>query len=681
MKETEAEIDIREKRDWSYGRNTRVLLRNAVAEFGASAFSVRLGDYWCPNRDYGHEGLCANEDGENWKYADAIAFCLLKEGHALELAPQKVVASPLKADYHYEFDGGSLVVSYYLLEKSSEPTLSVAFSVTGGRGLCLRLKPIADIRSMNADSAPLETAVTAEANGLRISRAGRSMAVRSLNTCAEPVATPQVIEWSYKLGSGERTQTANGTEFIGEKRQVVVAGMMECEFKRGAVEVLVSCDGAKKNAGWPGRKDDYKNEVAKYLLFKKQVRNLREAASQEWGAAKAMQLEARAYCLANKFAWKVGGKNALDAGAFWFRNAWLRDAAFALAADAKFFNLTEKRWATQLISEIFSQATDGVVPSMAGGNACVDATPLAALAAFGAGNEKLARTAGKMLTQFAQNSHEHGIFVCENGLLSCPPSYSWRDSRPWGQHAGLRVQVPTALPSEWVEPILSKARDAVHGQELLDAPVYLLDANALWAAAIEAAEAAGVAEGLPHPLDVLQSIKENFRSDGFLSHIASEEFGPAGIENSSCIQAMALLPHVFSEEDKKRALAVAEEKLFVKRQGKLFGLLSINSDERVFYGDGQYHGAVVWPRESYYLAKFLLEMGETKLAGELLEAQLEHQTQEGTMFYNAELFALPEGRNLFPEEETASDPVPVKNPAQMWSGWMAPYYDYLAVKD
>ncbi len=685
MRELRVGIDAQEKRDWGSCRTQRVLLRNAVAEFGASAFSVRVGDFWCPNRDYGHEGLTANTGGENWKYVDAICFSLLKDGRAIELTPEKVVASPLNADYHYAFDGGTLVASYYLMDAAAEPTtLSVVYGISGpaakGRGWRLKVMPLVDIRFMNGQSAPVEHAIALEPKGIRVSRQGKSVAVRCQNAVGAPVGSGRAMEWFYKLGSGERTETAGGTQFIAERRSVIESGVIECEFKRGTAEVLVCCESGKKSRGWEGRKCDFKNSVAKYLLFKKQLEPLRGAAAGQWGQEKAVALEARAYCLANKFAWKAGGGEVLDAGAFWFRQGWLRDAAFALAADAKFFNSTRKRWATQLLSGILNSAVDGVVPSTMGGSPCVDATLLAAIAGFKTGERKPVLAAGELLRQFAKNSSKHGIFVCENGLLSCPPSYGWRDSRLYRRHGDWRLQVPGTLPVEWADAAINNGRNEGHCQELLDSPAYLLDANALWAAAIEAAHAAGVGDGLPHPLDVLQSIRAKFFSNDFLSHIASEEFGPAGIENSSAIQAMALLPHVFSEEEKKRALQTAEEKLFVKRKGKLFGLLSLNSRERVFYGDGQYHGAVAWPRESYYLAKFLLDAGEWQLAGELLEAQLEHQMQEGTVFYSSELFALPEGRNPSAEEETSSDPVPVKNPAQMWSGWVEPYYDFLGVQ-
>jgi hypothetical protein len=114
------------------------------------------------------------------------------------------------------------------------------------------------------------------------------------------------------------------------------------------------------------------------------------------------------------------------------------------------------------------------------------------------------------------------------------------------------------------------------------------------------------------------------------------------------------------------------ERLLVKREGKLFGVLCRNLRDRTYYNDYQYHGAVVWPRDTPYLIKYLQIIGRSDLVKEVLESNLEHQMKEGAIFYSNELFSLPEGRNPSPTE-TCGNPVPIKNPIQFWSNFCDDY--------
>jgi len=114
------------------------------------------------------------------------------------------------------------------------------------------------------------------------------------------------------------------------------------------------------------------------------------------------------------------------------------------------------------------------------------------------------------------------------------------------------------------------------------------------------------------------------------------------------------------------------EKLLVRRNGKLFGMLCRNSRDKVYYNDYQYHGAVVWPRDTPYLIKYLRIIGREDLIKEILDSNLEHQTGEGAIFYCNELFSLPEGKNPSPTQ-TSNKPIPIKNPIQLWSQFCDDY--------
>jgi hypothetical protein len=94
--------------------------------------------------------------------------------------------------------------------------------------------------------------------------------------------------------------------------------------------------------------------------------------------------------------------------------------------------------------------------------------------------------------------------------------------------------------------------------------------------------------------------------------------------------------------------------------------------DKIYLNDNQYHGAVVWPRDTPYLIKYLKLIGERRMVREILESNLDHQMGEGAIFYCNELFSLPEGKNPSPTE-TKNYPVPVKNPIQLWSHFCDDY--------
>jgi hypothetical protein len=54
---------------------------------------------------------------------------------------------------------------------------------------------------------------------------------------------------------------------------------------------------------------------------------------------------------------------------------------------------------------------------------------------------------------------------------------------------------------------------------------------------------------------------------------------------------------------------------------------------------------------------------------------LDHQQNESAVMYNSELFSLAIGKN--PAGIESENPLPVKNPIQLWSQWVQPYIDYL----
>jgi glycogen debranching enzyme len=139
------------------------------------------------------------------------------------------------------------------------------------------------------------------------------------------------------------------------------------------------------------------------------------------------------------------------------------------------------------------------------------------------------------------------------------------------------------------------------------------------------------------------------------------------------VSSILLYNHVFNKSDLENMWPVVE-KLLVKKRGKIFGMLLKNVNDKIYFNDYQYHGAVVWPKDNPYLIKYLRIIGEEAKANEILESNLWHQMDEGAIFYNSELFSLPEGKNPSPTK-TNNEPVPMKNPIQLWSHFCDVYLD------
>jgi hypothetical protein len=104
-----------------------------------------------------------------------------------------------------------------------------------------------------------------------------------------------------------------------------------------------------------------------------------------------------------------------------------------------------------------------------------------------------------------------------------------------------------------------------------------------------------------------------------------------------------------------------------------FGML-VRAGDQPYLGDEQYHGSVVWPRDTPYLIR-LAEACGRGVAGMLL-SNLDHMVCEGAVGYCHELFSLPAGGGEN-GSESHRNPVPVKNPAQYWSHWCDPYINHL----
>ena len=703
-------VEPAEDPDWGFARTKRLLLRRGNCEFSQSCLCVPLGSdgLVCPNRDYPYEGQSAVINGCNCKFLDGLAFGLCRpDGSAYQIVQQQVQACPWESVYRFSVlqegkPAGTLTLSYYLMRNPNTPTLSVrATCDLPPASALLRVVPLADLRFMYAPSFPQATKVSAMDSGLQATNTTANLCLRLTASGVKSVTLDgQTVTWKYKLGSGERADGLAGITFLPEERQVVRMGQLLCAFSNRKVKIQCQCVPAGTQQGKPlheSRRHDEKAELLEQSRTLKTIAGTLAAAEGAWGKQQAAALAGRASVLLTKFDYSAAGFQFPDAGAYWFRNAWMRDAFEAAYTNFPLFMHSDKRRLRSWVVRCLQLSKDGLIPNKLPESpdqplsyAGLDGTLLCFLVglryASATGDPKLKSMlrlkALEAITCFKKP--ESPVRLHDNGLLSCPAAYGWVDSyypNPAGQ------KVPSRLPVSWAQKL---AGQDSQGQPVAGKHYFLVETNALWMRFLQdIADLAGGEEGWAQ--DLVQLLQDNylqtFWREGFLSHIADPTTGEAftgnegeGMQSSMAVQSAALLPEVLGKQNLASVLQGAKP-LFAYRQDKLFGLLVRNSSQRRYYDDRQYHQAVVWPRDTPYLISLLnSQPAETKreLVQQLLVSNLEHQMQEGAVFYNQELFTLAEGNNPSPVESEKGFPVPVKNPAQLWSQWVQPYVDYFA---
>ena len=695
VRETFVDREPVENADWGYARNCRVLLRRPSCEFSQSVFSVEVNGLTVPNRDYAFEGFSAEVGGENWKFLDALPFALYDAGgEKIFLKPLRARIFPWKAQYFYEAGESVLCVEYYLF--SAVPRmLTICFSLDSRRGRrTVLVKPFADIRHMYAASAPAEHSSFEEGGRLMIERSGCRLVLASPNVL-RAVALKAAQQWFYKLGDGRRCFDG-AVRFAGEERTLFVAGELELDLSSGSARLFAFVDNAGgKKAAVEVVGADERRELLRLGRYAKAFSPQVSEAERTWGRGAAVALQGRLLCLLDKFGWRAGGQEFPDAGAYWFRNAWFRDAFEGINTNFGVYYLCRKRALRSMLLAALELEKNGLVPTKfsehAGGLPAynsLDATLLVYLAALKFLRrqrdrellESLRRHARATISSFAEGKAL--VFMDEKGLLKCPANFGWIDSMRSLQVGGEQAVFPSRVSEECVSRALAEfGGNAKKLCAALNAPVhYLAECNALWLAFLREVLEFVPEDDLPQVKSIVEGVEANYKQffvlpNGFVAHDVCEGVKAAD-ESSAGLVSMALLPNLFSGAEVEKALSIAEEKIFVRRGERLFGVLCRNRGKRIFLGDEEYHGAVVWPRDSPYLLSLLERLGKTELAEQLILSNLEHQQSEAAVFFNSELFSLPEGVNPSPGSES-SFPVPVKNPCQYWSQWTQPILEFL----
>ncbi len=668
-------------------RTARTLIRNKSSEACWSAFSAKLGNLYCPNRDFLCEGFSVFLSERQYKILDAYAIGVSDAaGNPIELSPKGVSITPWSAKYSYAFSSqsssGVLIVTYSL-SHGPQPALVTHFSIDASGAVAdstrIIVRPLISLSPFpSPDCAKDISAVATEKKSLLCTSAGASVEVCS-DTAVRATPLDILQQWDCKLGFGERRKDASGTVPRPARATSRIAGEIEVATKeRNAILIATAFFGDKPASqptvaasANPAYLDAIATKFSSELL----------AARKLWGEKEANRLEWRLYGIAHNFDFESSGVAGFDAGSMWFRQLWLRDCFEALYSNFDFFFRCEPGKARSLILSGLSMQDDaGLIPTRVGVNGDrasngLDSTLLCMLCGckyyeFSADAEvakAVSHALKKFLSQAASKKH---AVVLDYGLLSCPANYSWMDSCKKIDVGGEEILIPRRIPQEWLGTTPAEQAKAAAAR------YFLVEINALWISLLRHASRLSLPRR--NELDWLYKVSQRnfhevFFHDGFLAHTANCE-DPFSLRDSSfssaSVVAYSLVSHLFRKADFSRAFERVQQNL-VYRNGKAFGIpvRAGAGFEDEFEGDAQYHGHVCWPRDNPYLYKFLLLCDRADLAEQLLASSLEQEFSESAIGYCPELFALDK------------EPVPVKNPAQLWSQFVDPYLDFFRQKN
>jgi len=681
-------IDLQPVEDKNPALTRHAIIKRPQASWSQSVFSVPLGNKIIPNRDYPYEGLSVLINGENYHFLDGIAVGVKKDGEYVALSAKNVKISPWKMSYSYgnEAERLKLTTSYYLMniggrQNGITACLALALESTALSPYRVVIEPIVDIRQMYDHSEPEGHFSTALNDGMLIRRDEKCTSIRTVNEC-EVRSWKKKIEWWYKLGSGFREKTDGEVVFKGEIKKPISLGEMEILLDNTSTALLViSCSNSEAQLEWLNEcgNDWLSDEAEEEKSARELVKSL---------GIKDAAIAFRALAL-SRFGMYVADKFFYEAGDFWFRMPWFRDLFEGIVNNIEtLIRIGHAARIRNIILHSFEyQDNHGRIPNRFPERADekldynnADATLLAFIAA----GEFLKRNWDDDFANLILNRAEFTIsrfklndvnvvtgapVLHENGLVSVVPWHSWTDSSRIVEIDGKRMNVSVRIPDSWC--------DARQEDELNKPKYFLPEINAEWIKVLShCLKMCSENENLKEKLSsLLERATKNFKTvfwddqEDILYNLVTLDGKKDKTPGSPAVVAFSLLldEHIFSQQELEQFIAGVKANLLVERKGLPFGLLVKKSSKRIYYGDEEYHEAVVWPRDTPYLIRILQAAGEIEeeTVEGLLRSNLNHQLNEGFLFYNSELFSPDNGAM-----------VPVKNPVQFWSQWVDPFLVY-----
>ncbi|MCD4739634.1 hypothetical protein K8R43_00420 [archaeon] len=651
-----------ENPDWGYARNLQAVLKNSSGTWSQSIYSTELNGFIAPNRDCPYQGLTALVNKENWKFLDALFIKALDVSNEIPLTPRKVSLAPWKAEYYYGNGTEQLLVKYSL-QNTQELTAKVQIKVS--KPVTLLIKPLIDIRPVNEQSQKIKTE---KGKNFLISTSNEKSIMLELDGNTNILEEP--TRWWYKLGNGFRENTSKGITFKGNAKHPMITGQLQAYGEEFTLRI--ACD-----------KQYQVRETMLKARKSKSTHALPKLPASLGNTKLDNALKARLYCLQN-FDLPVNNVLAPSAGDYWFKQVYFRDAFEGLYNNLRLILKTRgKDYVKNVLEYAMSlQNSQGLIPNYPNNYNSCDATTLC----FTLAGEYVKETHDRAFALKALKSLEKAIHgftnatpapngnpsLTEEKLLMCSPWHSWTDAKGTFTIKGTELHdIPYRIPNSWIHYYWKKGK-SIH-KETLFSDHLLPEINAQWIRMLESAKLMAKQTLSEDWFDMLEPAKiaflDTFWENDFIINIARNENRDRTLTSMGVVSAVLLEEFMGRKRLKKMRDCV--EQLIVYRKDQPFGMLVKIAEERRCYHDRQYHEAVIWPRDTPYLVKYLLLIGEKKTARKLLENQLDHQMTEGAIFYNQELFSLPEGTN--PYTKGSKEPIPVKNPIQYWSQFVEPF--------
>jgi len=626
-------LDVAEDPDWGYARNLQLVLKTRLAEYSSSAFSspIEAGGltFYGGNRDYSWQGLIVGPvDSVLYKAVDGLYYST-----GSRLTAKDVLYEPGLFTYAYEDPAGSKPC-WFTVPLDLRP----AESWVEGR---YAVRWLREGVLVDSDVAPL-----------RITMRGFSR-TQSLGL---------TLDWRYKLGDGFREIRDDLVVFSEHRRRVHLPFALYCP--GGVLEVEIAGEPgllpSLGSSGPPARIHLGTGRVAEALQLR--IDNLRT------------------------FGTFVDGSWFPEAGAWWFRKPWTRDALEGLRWNLRTY-IRLLGWSDAVDTLVLKlldllKSREGL-PLVYGGEGgfSSDAPPLLLTVACDLASLSESRSlaleaidAGQHVCQKLLAGQAVSGSILKRSIICCPASSSWIDSVT--SVGG--VSWPTRLPRSWASQKLDPFASE-YG---------LVEVNALYIEALNKLSATCKETGLvvPSVLEQLRAelvggFRSQFNREGvmpFLTVAPCRQLSDPTAGSPALVALACLQGSVYRVDDLRTIWKQVGKDLLVERglvalgrQRLPFGVLVKAGEKRPYLGDQEYHGPTVWPRDTPYLIKCLEAIGGD-VTGILLN-NLDHMIAEGAFGYCGEVFSLPVGRS---PDGASDNPIPVKNPAQYWSHWCDPYLDH-----
>lgn len=677
-------------------------LRTPQAEWVQGTGDRLTPDGWHhPTTAHRYEGLLVLLDGENWKVLDSVGMRVTRDGSPVLLGQPRIEATPLEVVRRYA-SGWSVACRLLPHAAPSGTALELVVRAPEQAGFKVELRPLMDLRHMYDASAPEETRCEASPEGIYLARGRASVLCAMPGAAFRPDRQTHALE--HPMGSGFREQVADRAAFVSESSLVLAPGTWEADLGPGdtlAMRLAVAPTLAEARA----------------LLETPFTAPAASEVTARWERIRAWVgtepgLAERIFVMTDGFGMPVADTLLPEAGGWWFRTPWFRDVFEGLLGNWRTLQalglahrVTDALAAAFRLQDPLSGRIPNRMPEHRSDLEVAERTGRlpdeyyhsadATLLAFTLLDELEPEPAAPELRELADRAFGRALagfrearpetvdgppVLTEEGLLMCVPWHTWTDGK---RTVGPVADLPLRVSKAWQEEALATGMAPEDVFRLNhQAAYYLPEINAQWLRSLHWASRHRLrADDREAARAMLAAAIPAFRARFWdpqgarIASLVTRDGRYDWTAGSPGIVAIALtlpLP-VFSREERRAAWEAVADRLSVHHQGGLYGLLVKDSDERIYLGDAQYHEAVCWPRDSHWLWRLFTDLGRTEACLSLLRGALGHQQREGVLFYNHELFSLPDGSQDAAGGPTGHPLVPVKNPMQWWSQWCDPF--------